>query len=402
LLTEGDIDKSLKPSLTTLFKLGIFDLNGLHPFAHLNSSDVHTPTHIKLAKEAALQSIVLLKNDNHLLPLKKSDIKSLMVIGPNASNLHVLMGNYNGLSGKMVSFVEGITEEAGPSISVQYELGSDYSDTARFGGVWAAGMADVTIACLGLTPAQEGEEHDAFLSKTGGDKVDLSIPLSHIKLLQQLRANKKPLILVLNAGSAIDIEALKPYADAILLTWYPGEQGGAALADILFGKRSPSGRLPVTFYKSLDDLPAYDNYSLQGRTYRYFKGEVSFPFGFGLSYTTFKYEWLQKPLTLYCGRDSIKLSMSVQNTGLVNADEVVQVYIEYPGNTNGLNRELKAFKRVSTLVGEKSIVQLSIAVKDLEKWSEETRAFELLKGEYNLCIGPDSKTDVLKTTFSIQ
>ena len=402
LLTVGDIDKALRPSLTTLFKLGLFNLNDLHPFAQLNSGDVHTPAHVNLAKEAALQSIVLLKNDHNLLPLKKSAIKSLMVIGPNASNLHALMGNYNGVSGNMVSFVEGITEEAGPSISVQYELGSDYSDTARFGGLWAAGFADVTIACLGLTPAQEGEEHDAFLSKTGGDKADLSIPLAHIKLLQQLRANKKPLILVLNAGSAIDIEALKPYADAILLTWYPGEQGGTALAEILFGKRSPSGRLPVTFYKSLDDLPAYENYSLQGRTYRYFKGDVSYPFGFGLSYTTFNYAWVQKPLAVYSGSDSIKLSLTVQNTGTADGDEVVQAYIQYPVQNNGLNRELKAFKRVGINAGEKTITQLSIAFQDLEKWNENKNSWEILKGEYSIYIGPDSKTDLLKATFLVK
>ncbi len=402
LLSVDDIDKALKPSLTTLFKLGLFELNNQHPFAQLNSGDVHTPAHVNLAKEAALQSMVLLKNDHNLLPLKKSAIKSLMVIGPNASNLYSLMGNYNGVSGNMVSFIEGITEEAEPSISVQYELGSDYTDTARFGGLWAAGFADVTIACLGLTPAQEGEEHDAFLSKTGGDKADLSIPLPHIKLLQQLRANKKPVILVLNAGSAIDMEALKPYADAILLTWYPGEQGGTALADILFGKRSPSGRLPVTFYKSLDDLPAYENYSLQGRTYRYFKGEVSYPFGFGLSYTTFNYAWVQKPLAVYNGKDSITLSLSVQNTGLVDGDEVVQVYIQYPGQNNGLNRELKAFKRAGIKAGGKATTQLSIAFKDLEKWNEHKNGWEVLKGEYTICIGPNSQSDLLKTTFLVK
>ncbi len=399
LLTVVDIDKALRPSLTTLFKLGLFDTNDLHPFNQLNSSHVHTPAHISLAKEASLQSIVLLKNDHNLLPLKKASIKSLMVIGPNASNLHTLMGNYNGVSGNMVSFLEGITEEAGPAISVQYELGSDYSDTARFGGLWAAGFADVTIACLGLTPALEGEEHDAFLSKSGGDKVDLSIPLPHIKLLQQLRANKKPLVLVLNAGSAIDIEALKPYADAILLAWYPGEQGGTALADIIFGKHSPSGRLPVTFYKSVNDLPAYDNYSMQGRTYRYFKGDVSFPFGFGLSYTSFNYQWNEKPVTI---DSNIHFSVNIENTGKMEGDEVVQVYIKYPELNRMPVKELKAFKRVKVGVKEKKKVDFIINTDDLKKWDVIKNQWILYPGDYTVMVGSNSADEKLTSTLNIK
>ncbi len=263
-------------------------------------------------------------------------------IAPNAPSLFALMGNYNNVSGNMLSFLEGTTEDAATSISVRYELGYDDSDTARFGGLWAAGFADGTIAFLGLTPSLEGEEHDVFLSKTGGDKADFSFPLTHIKLLQQLSANKKPLVLVLNAGSAIDIESLKTYSDAILLAYYPGEQGGTALAEIIFGERSLSRRLPVIFYRSVNDLPAYDHYFMQGRTNCYLKGEVSFPFGFGLSYTSLSYQWNEKPVPIV---SNIRFSFNKENTGKMEGDDVFQVCNRCPELNRMPVKELKAFKR---------------------------------------------------------
>ncbi len=173
-----------------------------------------------------------------------------------------------------------------PALSTTW--GSDYSDTVHFGGIWAAGNADITVAVIGLTPVYEGEEGDAFLAAKGGDKPDMSLPAAHIAFMKELRKKNggNPVIAVVTAGSAVDISAIEPYADAIILAWYPGEQGGNALADILFGSVSPAGRLPVTFYQSFADVPAYDNYAMKGRTYRYFNGKVQYPFGYGLSYTS--------------------------------------------------------------------------------------------------------------------
>jgi len=180
-----------------------------------------------------------------------------MIVGPNAASLDALLGNYHGVSSKAVNFVEGITAAVDAGTRIEYDMGCDYNDSTRFGGIWAATNAEITIAVLGLTPVYEGEdltpvyegeEGDAFLSENGADKKSLNIPASHIAYLKALRkGTKTPIVLVLTSGSAINIAELAPYADAIILAWYPGEQGGNALADILFGKSSPSGRLPISF-----------------------------------------------------------------------------------------------------------------------------------------------------------
>ena len=182
----------------------------------------------------------------------------------------------------MVDFVEGITAAVGPAVRVEYDLGSNYTDTTHFGGIWAAGNADATIAVIGLSPVLEGEAGDAFLSATVGDKPNLSLPAGNIAFMKALRKGNpaKPIIAVITAGSDVDVAAIEPYADAIILAWYPGQQGGNALADLLFGKVSPSGHLPVTFYRSIADLPPYESYAMRGRTYRYYKrpGTISLRF----------------------------------------------------------------------------------------------------------------------------
>ncbi|MCU0403387.1 MAG: glycoside hydrolase family 3 C-terminal domain-containing protein [Chitinophagaceae bacterium] len=402
LITEADIDNALRPALTTLFKLGLFDGESKHPYKALGAAQVHTPGHIALAKQAALESIVLLKNENNLLPLNHQNLRSMVVTGPNAVNLHTLMGNYNGVSGNMQTILEGITEAAGPGVSVQFEAGSDYSDTSRFGGIWAAGFADVVVACLGLNPTLEGEEHDAFLSPGGGDKITLGIPEPHLKLLKKLKENNKPVILVLNAGSALDVEALKPYADAILMAWYPGEQGGTAVADILFGKYSPSGRLPVTFYKTLNDVPAYESYAMQGRTYRYFKGEVSYPFGFGMSYTSFHWQWGHTPERQVHIGDSLHINLNISNIGAFNGHEVVQAYIEYPAAAKGPVKELKAFRKIWVDAGKSQTLRLTIPTTDLEKWNEAKAQMEVFAGNYKLLLGSNSSDVILQAEFSIE
>jgi beta-glucosidase len=252
-----------------------------------------------------------------------------------------------------------------------------------------------------LTPVYEGEEGDAFLAPNGGDKLSLDLPAAHVKLLKQLRQKGKPVVAVVTAGSAVDIASIAPYADAILLAWYPGEQGGTALADLLFGKVAPSGRLPVTFYQSLKDLPPYSSYAVKGRTYRYFNGPVQYPFGFGLSYTSFNYRWVKEPKAPGSLKDSISFSVAVKNTGSMDGDEVVQVYIRYPGSERMPLKELKAFRRITVKKGEERMVQLSIAATELQKWNLTLGRWQIYPGTYEIMVGASSEDSRLKATIAI-
>ncbi|HWJ91790.1 MAG TPA: glycoside hydrolase family 3 C-terminal domain-containing protein, partial [Flavisolibacter sp.] len=320
----------------------------------------------------------------------------------NAASLDALVANYHGVSDKAVNFVEGITAAVNAGTRVEYDQGCDFSDTVHFGGTWASGNADITIAVIGLTPVYEGEEGDAFLSAGGGDKKTLGLPASHIAYMKALRkASNKPLVAVVTAGSAVDIASIAPYADAIILAWYPGEQGGHALADILFGNISPAGRLPVTFYHSRDDLPDYSSYEMKGRTYRYFKGNVQYPFGFGLSYTSFSYAWDQQPARINSLKDTISFSVRIKNTGGMDGDEVVQAYIQYPAVERMPVEELKAFKRVSIAKGQEQSVQLKIPVQELQKWDAQQHLWKLYTGEYNILIGPGSRDIQLRSTLRV-
>jgi beta-glucosidase len=313
-----------------------------------------------------------------------------------------LLGNYHGLGGKAVNFVEGITAAAGAGTRVEYDQGCDFTDTTHFGGIWAAGNADITVAVIGLTPVYEGEEGDAFLAPGGGDKRDIALPASQIAYMKALRkAHNKPIIAVITAGSGVDVSAIAPYADVIIYAWYPGEQGGSALADILFGKISPSGHLPVTFYSSISDLPAYDSYSMAGRTYRYYNGKVQYPFGFGLSYTSFDYAWKKPPRAIYAPSDNIVVSLNIKNIGAMDGDELVQVYVEYPRLDRMPLKELKAFKKIRVKKGSTKDVNLSIPVSELQKWDESTHTWKLFKGTYILKVGKNSEDYYLQKNFII-
>ena len=402
LLTEKDIDSSLARIIHTEIKLGFFDDPKLNPYAGYGIDSVHNASHIALSKTTAEQAMVLLKN-NGVLPLNKEKYTSYMVVGSNSSNLDAILGNYHGISENMVTFAEGIAKCAGPAAAVQYDQGCNFTDTVNFGGTWAAGLSDITIAVIGLTPLLEGEAGDAFLSSTRGDKENLSLPRSQIVYLKELRKSikDKPLVVVITAGSDIDISEVEPYADAIILAWYPGEQAGNALGDILFGKVSPSGRLPVTFYNSITDLPPYRDYAMKGRTYRYYQGKVQYPFGFGLSYTTFGYNWVREPDNAYKLKDTIRFSVNVNNTGNYDGDEVVQAYIQYPDLPGMPLKELKAFKKISLVKGETKQVNLSVPVSELMKWDEAKHSWKLYAGKYAVVIGKNAKEALLTKAIDV-
>lgn len=404
LLQAKEVDKALAPLLRTQFKLGFFDKAASSPYASYNADSISNAAHTALARKVAQQSMVLLKNKDQILPLQKSKYSSITVLGTNAASLDVLAGSYHGVSSKMVNFVEGITAAVGMDTRVEYDLGSSYTDTTHFGGIWAAGNSDITVAVIGLSPVLEGEAGDAFLSPTKGDKPDLNLPAGNIAFMKALRKGNptKPIIAVITAGSNVDVQTVAPYADAVILAWYPGEQGGHALADLLFGDVSPSGRLPLTFYNSVNDLPDYNSYDMKGRTYRYYDGPVQYPFGFGLSYTTFAYQWKEQPAHTFKAGETIRFSLTVKNTGQVDADEVVQAYIQYPGLDNMPFKELKAFKRVSLKKGEESEVTLEIPLSELQKWEEKSNKQKLYSGTYKLVIGKDAATPLLEKSFILK
>jgi beta-glucosidase len=404
LITEEDVNNALAPNLRTAFHLGLYDDPSVSPDKDFGTDSVGDAYHQQLALKMAEESMVLLRNDG-TLPLKAANVKTLLVTGSNAASADALLGNYHGISSHMVTFVEGITAAAGPATGVEYDMGCDPRDTVHFGGTWVASNSDVVVAVIGLTPQYEGEEGDAFLSDAGADKKTLSLPVGQLAFIRALRkATRKPIIAVVTGGSAMDVDALAPYVNAILLAWYPGEEGGAALANILFGKTAPSGHLPVTFYKSLSDLPAYDNYHMQGRTYRYFDGAVEYPFGFGLSYTTFQYAWSGAPPAAkkaYRTGDTLRFAVSVTaQSDSIPAVAVPQVYIEYPkvaGRTMPV-RELKQFARVPA----GSVREFVLPLTALRKWDDAHHTWKLYPGTYKLIVGEHSRDEKLSQEFIVK
>ncbi|MET0393270.1 MAG: glycoside hydrolase family 3 N-terminal domain-containing protein [Chitinophagaceae bacterium] len=410
LLTRPQIDSALAGILRTQIKLGFYDAPLSTPFSRYGGDSVSNAYHTELARKMAQQSMVLLKNaplkgqSKSILPLNKSSYGAIMVAGPNAASLDALVGNYHGVSDKAVNFVEGITATVNAGTRVEYDQGCDYEDTVHFGGTWAASNADITVAVIGWTPVYEGEEGDAFLAPGRGDRKDISLPAAHIAYIKELRKSikDKPLIAVVTAGSATDISPIAPYVDAIILAWYPGEQGGHALADVLFGNVSPAGRLPVTFYNSFDDLPAYDSYTMKGRTYRYFDGKVQYPFGFGLSYTSFAYSWQQQPGAVNSLKDTLVFSAAIRNTGSMDGDEVAQVYVQYPSGERMPVKELKGFQRISVQKGQERSVQFRLPVAELQKWDLKQGKWVLYPGEYRIGIGSSSQEMKLDAVVKVK
>lgn len=397
LLTEADIDASLQRNLETLFKLGWFDPPASSPFSNIAEKEINSEAHRSLARKTAVESIVLLSNKNNTLPLKQNT-RSLLVTGPNSDDANVLYANYNGNSGHMVTVLGGIVDGAGASTVVHNNKGCDLTDTVLQNVHWMIDDAEAVVAVMGLSPLLEGENGDAYLSDFGGDKKDITFPYAQLKYLRALRKKtKKPLIVVVAAGSALDLTEVEQLADAVLLCWYPGEQGGNAVADVLFGKANPSGRLPLTFYRSTSDLPPYEDYSMKGRTYRYFKGNVVHPFGYGLSYANFTYSNLQTSNA----NGRYTFTFDVKNSGNMDGDEVVQLYLQHiNGNDNEPVRQLKNFKRVTVKKGTASKCTLTLDEKDFRYWDEATNGWIVYPGEYKVSIGGSSLDDRLSYMIS--
>ena len=359
MVAEQTVDSLLTQLMTTRFKLGLFDDQDKNPYNYVSDDIVDSQKHKDLAYETALKSMILLENKDNLLPLKK--INYLYVTGPLANVNDAMIGNYYGASGNITTFYEGLTERMPKGMSIQYRQGVminqyGYNDFT----VNEAPEGDVIIACIGLTNMLEGEKTDAIASQHHGDMMDLAIPEAQIKYLKKLRENldkkNKKLIVVVSGGTPVILTEVREIADALIFAWYPGQAGGLALADLIFGRVSPSGRTPVTFVKSVDQLPDYNNYDMTGRTYRYMTEEPCYPFGYGLSYTTFEYSDLQLPKSIKAG-ESAEVSVKITNTGAMVADEVVQLYVST--SAKGIKtpqRRLADFTRVTLRPNEEKVV----------------------------------------------
>jgi len=389
LLTEADVDQALARTLRTRFKLGMFDPQEMVPYASIPISVVDSPEHRKLAYEAAIKSAVLLKNDNNILPIAP-DTSSIMVTGPNAAVVNVLMGNYYGFNGHMVTVLEGITDALPEGMGMEYHPGMLLTDPGTTPDNWSIHMAagaGLTIACMGLSPLLEGEEGEALLVEHGGDRSSLELPKAQVDFLRKLNIAGTRIVLVLFGGSPVALGEAENLVEAIIHVWYPGEEGGRAVADILFGNASPSGKLPITFPKATSQLPPFEDYKMKDRTYRYATWEPLFPFGFGLSYTSFQYSELLLDTQIIQSGESLPLSLTVSNTGKYDAEEVVQVYLsDLDASTEVPIHKLVAFQRITLKAGERKVVSFTIT-PEMMMFVDDDGNQKLEPGEFRLTIG---------------
>ncbi|MBP8293974.1 MAG: glycoside hydrolase family 3 C-terminal domain-containing protein, partial [Caldilineaceae bacterium] len=361
LIGEDDIDRAVTRAYTTRFNLGMFDPPEMVPFSNISEGVINCAAHRQLAYEAASKSIVLLKNENDILPLR--DLRSLYVLGPTAANAEVLMGNYYGLSESLTTLIEGIVARTPEGVRLEYRPGTLLLHVPANPSVWtltAAAQSEVVIACMGLSPQMEGEEGDAIEAPATGDRTAIDLPAVQTDYLRELKAHGAKIVLVLTGGSAIALGDIADLAEAILYVWYPGQEGGRAVADVLFGAVAPSGKLPLTFPRSLDQLPPFTDYSMAGRTYRYATAEPQFPFGFGLSYTRFAYDGLTAPAQIAVG-EALPVIVKVTNAGHVDAEEVVQLYLSHSAPQPGDPLyTLVGFQRVTLAAGETQTVEFTL------------------------------------------
>ena len=383
LLKESDADRSLTRVLAARIRLG--ELDGIDPWSNLDTTLVEGPAHRSLSLKMARESLVLLQNKDNTLPLKPGTRFAL--IGPNADDREMMWGNYNPVPYSTITLLTALKrrcpdlkylracEPVGPPTDAQAIL-DDLTgiDTIIFAG--------------GINPRLEGEQMSVDLPGfRGGDRSSIELPEVQRELLKALSKEGKTIIFINFSGSAIALAPETESCSSILQAWYPGQEGGTAIADVLFGDVTPSGKLPVTFYRNTEQLPDYEDYSMRNRTYRFFTGEPLFPFGFGLSYTSFTYGKAKA-----CPR---KITIPVTNSGTREGTETVQLYVRRPGDTEGPNLTLRGFKRVTIPAGKTVKVTIPLTDETFAWWSEDAKDTKPLKGEWELLYGGSS--DALQT-----
>ncbi len=389
LITEADVDRALKRTLGTRFKLGMFDPPEDVPFASISMDVVACEEHRQLAYRSATEAVVLLKNRDNILPIKPTE-KKIFVTGPTATSVEVLLGNYYGFNNQMITLLEGITGRIPEGMGMEYTSGAMLKHPREIKNTWGPGMAqsaDLAIVCAGLSSFLEGEEGESLLSPMNGDRDDICLPESQVNYIKELAIHGVKIVLVLTGGSPIALGEVEDMVDAILFVWYPGMEGGRAVADVLFGDISPAGKLPVTFPRSLDQLPAFDDYSMQGRTYRYMTEEPLYPFGFGLSYTRFEYSDLQLDQTDVALGDSLNASVMLHNCGDRDSAEVAQFYLsDLHASTTVPLHHLVGFERVNLKAGESCSVKFTLTPEMMSFYNDDGK-LTLEPGEFRLEVG---------------
>ncbi len=392
LISEEKIDIALKRLFIARFRLGMFDPDEKVAYAQIPFEKNDCAEHRALALRAARESIVLLKNENNFLPLDSTKLKRIFLIGPNADDVNVLLGNYNGTPSKAVTPLEGIMQRLGPEVQVDYFKACGICNIIwewenRFKFKELEEKADLVIAVMGISTAIEAEEGQAEYSESGGDRTRLDLPVMQEEMLRGIHSMGKPIILVLMNGSPLSINWANENIPAIIEAWYPGEEGGTAIAEVIFGDYNPAGRLPITFPKSVDQLPPFTDYNMKGRTYRFMEDEPLFEFGFGLSYTKFEYSNLKISKQKIQPGEDIELSADVENVGDRTGDEVVQLYLSdveasYPVPI----RQLEGFKRITLNVGEKKTVSFKLTARQMALFDDNGNRL-LEPGEFVVSVG---------------
>ncbi len=385
LITEEEIDRSLRRLLSTRFRLGLFN----PPAAVVPQTVINSPEHRRLAMQAAADSVVLLKNKEQILPLK-DDLNYVLVTGPSAGGVAVLLGNYYGVNSELVTILEGIVGRVSPATRVEYRAGCQLAHASPPGINWTlneAAEADVVIAVLGYDPSLEGEEGDAVASAHAGDRPTIELPAHQLAYLTQLRARARKLVLVLTGGGPVAVPEAHDICDAILQVWYPGCEGGRAVAAVLYGDVNPSGKLPVSVPHRTEDLPAFNDYTMAGRTYRFARTEALYPFGFGLSYTAFKFDDLTLSADQLESGQSLRVSVTVQNIGKYDGRETVQCYLVPPRHQPDTPLStLIAFDKITLKAGESTQVEFQLGAEALLQYDSNGDQV-WVAGQYRIVIG---------------
>ena len=360
-IDRGRLDECLVRTFAERFRLGLAGTDDPTPWSSLGAADVASEAHRAKALEAAEKSLVLVSNRNACLPLDVNEVKRLGVGGPRAFDEIALYANYNGFSDRPSTVFSGIVGEGGPSLLVaDHEFSS------------ADARSEVIVACIGLNTKSEGEE-GTYGGNGAGDRTTIALPPEQLKELAYFRKNTKKLIAVVFGGSPLDLKPVVDICDAVLVAWYPGEAGGRAIARTIFGRANPSGRLPVTFPKSVDDLPDIRSYALKGRTYLYAEKEPLFPFGYGLSYSTFAYSDLKAARR---PDGAVSVSVRVANTSRTDGAEVVQLYVRAPeGSGDDRRHHLEAFRRVPLKSGASTTVEFVLPRTSFMVFGEDGKPF---------------------------
>jgi beta-glucosidase len=406
LITDEEIDLALHRLLRTRFRLGMFDPVENVCWSSITPDQNDSSEHQALALKAAEESMVLLKNDG-ILPLDKSALKKVAVIGANADSVEALLGNYHGDPTAPLTFLAGIRTALGDNVEILVDEGcplalpKDHPEVDDFiftNAIKLSADADVVLYFGGISGELEGEEMPVKMDGfNGGDRTFIELPPVQTALLKELHATGTPVIFVNCSGGAVAFPWEAEHLPAILQAWYPGQAAGTATANILFGDYNPSGKLPVTFYRSTQDLPHYYDYSMADRTYRYFKGTPLYAFGHGLSYTQFEYGRLETDSASLGDDESITVSFELANAGTMGGEEVVQLYARHlESSVPSPLHSLAAFKRVFLKQGERKTIELDLNAQALRHWDVEREAYVIESGKIEIQVGASS-SDIRQT-----